>query len=405
MKYEDRIKPIYDWAKNEIKDILDFYIKYAYDPAGGFFGAVTRELVPQKNADRGLVLNGRLLWTFANAYGVLKDSQYLDISKHAKEYILKYFIDPVHGGAYWSVHADGTPSDEAKYPYGISFVIYGGAELARVSGDMEAAAMAREMYSALEEHAFDPINGGCFEAYSRDWSERLQGFNIKEPSLGSKALNTHLHLIESITNLTRVDPDPEIRKKTRSMIDIMTTKLLDLGRFHYKPYMTDDWQTTDYHVSYGHDIEASWLLTEAAAVYGDTELIEQCKPIAVRIASSCLEGLNPKTGGMYYEGDSSGSVDLEMSWWTQAEAVNGFFNAYLISGDDRYLKLTEDTLQYIKDYISDREGGVFREWLSRGDRSARDPSNEMRAGAWKGPYHNGRMCLKLIKLIEETRQR
>ena len=399
MKYEAELSRLYVWSVNELKDILEIYIKYAYDPDGGFYGAVSRELVPKKDADRSLVLSARLLWTFASAYRALKDPRYLDMANHAKDYILKYFIDPAYGGAYWSVHADGSPADVTKFPYGISFVIYGGAELARASGDGEAAAMARRMCDDLENYALDKVNGGYYEAFARDWKKLDYSFNIKDPSLGTKALNTHLHLIESFTNLMRVDGSPEMRGRVGSLIDIMTTKLLDMDNYHYKPYMTDDWRATDTLYSYGHDIEGAWLLTEALEAYGNEELIERHKETSVRIAAACEAGLNPETGGMYYEGNADGPFELMMSWWTQAEAALGFFNAYQLSGEDKFFTLTQDMITYIKDYVSDREGGVFREWLPRAEAGPRGAHNEMRVHMWKGPYHNGRMCVEFVERI------
>ena len=397
----DELKLIYDWSTSELADLLDFYIKHDYDPDGGFYGEVTRDFVPIKDADRALVLNARLLWTFAAAYRVVKDPRYLEMANHAKTYIQKYFIDSVYGGAYWSVHADGSPADETKYPYGISFIIYGGAELARANGDREAAAMARKMYDNLEQYALDKANGGYFEAFARDWKRLDTSFNIKDTSVSSKALNTHLHLIESYTNLMRVDEDPSVRVKVGSLIDIMTTKLLDLEHYHYKPYMTDDWRATDTLFSYGHDIEGAWLLTEALEAYGDETLIERHKETSVRITTACEAGFNPETGGIYYEGDENGPHNLEMSHWVQAEAALGFINAYQLTGDARFLTLTQDIIQYIKDYISDREGGLFREWLFRADVGAHEHPNILRVNKWKEPYHNGRMCMELIERIDK----
>ena len=399
MKNEAALKQIYEWSLNEVKDILDVYIDHVYDPSGGFYGAMTRELEAVKDADRSLVLNARILWTFASAFRILKDPRYLKMAEHAKAYIQKYFIDPEYGGAYWSVHADGTPADETKYPYGISFVIYGGAELARANGDKGALAMARQMFGALEGHALDKTNDGYFESFSRDWKTRLGSFNIKDQSLGSKALNTHLHLIESYTNLMRADDEPVIRNRVGSLIDIMATKLLDTDNYHYKPFMTDDWRAVETLYSYGHDIEGSWLLTEALEAYGNEELIERHKETSVKIAAACEAGINPKTGGMYYEGDDTKIIEPHMAFWPQVEAAVGYFNAYQLTGEDRFLKLTQDFIQYCTDNLSDREGGVFREYLNYADYGAGDRQNQLRVHSWKGPYHNARMCFELIERI------
>ncbi len=403
MQNAQTIAALEAWARQELKDILSVYTDYAYDPEGGFYGAVQRSLAPVKDANRGLVLNARLLWSFASAYRVAGGEEYLAMARHALKYLQKYFIDRQYGGAYWSVSSEGRPVDETKYPYGMSFIVYGGAELCRAAGDKEALALAKAMYEVLEEHALDKVNGGYFETYTRDWKRRNDSFNIKDTSLGSKALNTHLHMIESYTNLMRVDDDPAVRQKVGGLIDIMTTKLLDTEYFHYKPYMTDNWGTTDSLFSFGHDIEGAWLLTEAVEAYGDEELIEKCKPIAIRIAASCENGLDPATGGMFAEGDKDGLVDAHMNWWVQSEAVVGFFNAYQLTGEKRYLDLTMQVVSYIKDRVVDREGGVYREWLSRSDLPAHDPANELRVNPWKTPYHNGRMCMELIERIEKMK--
>lgn len=399
METKKTLQSLDEWSRQELKDILDFYINYDYDPKGGFYGAVLRTLEPVKDADRSIVLNARLMWTFASAYRILKDPRYLEMANHAKDYIKEHFVDKEYGGAYWVVDARGNPADDSKYPYGIAFIIYGGAELARASGSKDGLKLARDMYEALEKHALDPKHGGYFETFTRDWKRRDDSFNIPDPSLGSKALNTHLHMIESYTSLMLVDDDPKLRKTVGELIDIMTNKLLDQEYFHYKPYMTDDWKSTDTLFSFGHDIEGSWLLTEAAEAFGGKELVEKCKPVSVRIADACADGINPDTGGLYAEANEDGLVDRQMSWWVQSEAVIGFFNAFQLTGDPKYLGLTMNVVDYIRNYVSDHSDGKFREWLSRGDLDAQDGANEFRVNAWKGPYHNGRMCLELIERI------
>lgn len=223
METKETLQSLDEWSRQELKDILDFYINYDYDPKGGFYGAVLRTLEPVREADRSIVLNARLMWTFASAYRLLKDPRYLEMANHAKDYIKEHFVDKEYGGAYWVVDAHGNPVDESKYPYGIAFIIYGGAELARASGSKDGLKLARDMYEALEKHALDSKHGGYFETFTRDWKRRDDSFNIPDPSLGSKALNTHLHMIESYTTLMLVDDDPKLRKTVGELIDIMTT--------------------------------------------------------------------------------------------------------------------------------------------------------------------------------------
>ena len=171
----------------------------------------------------------------------------------------------------------------------------------------------------------------------------------------------------------------------------------DLRLIHCSSILT--WKSTDTLFSFGHDIEGAWLLTEAAEAYGGKELVEKCKPVSVRIADACADGINPDTGGLYAEANEHGLVDRQMSWWVQSEAVIGFFNAFQLTNDPKYLALTMNVVDYIRNYVSDHSDGKFREWLSRGDLDAQDGDNEFRVNAWKGPYHNGRMCMELIERI------
>lgn len=405
MNTHDKLEFLDKWSRRELRDILDYYRQYVYDPSGGFYGAVLRTLDPIKHADRSLILNARIMWTFARAFRTLGDPGCLDMAVHARKYIEDHFVDPKYGGAYWMVDSQGEPDDETKYPYGIAFVIYAGAELMRAAGDKDALKLARDMYEVLEEHTLDSENGGYFETFTRDWRRRDDSFNIPDPSLGSKALNTHLHMIESYTALMLVDDDPKLRKTVGELIDIMTHKLLDQEYFHYKPYMTSDWKATDTLFSFGHDIEGAWLLSEAAEAYGGRDLVEQTKPVAVKIADACAKGINPHTGGLYAEANEQGIIDRQMSWWVQSEAAVGFFNAYELTGDEHYLDLTMNIVNYIREYISDTSDGHFREWLMRGDLDPEDGENELRVNAWKGPYHNGRMCIELIERVARVQSK
>ena len=399
MLKRDQLIAMRDRSIRDLKEILDFFADYSTDPNGGFYGKVGRDLVPVYDAPRALVYIGRMLWTYAAAYRILGEEKYLKTAYHALDYIEQHFIDPVHGGAYWEVKPDGTPNDDRKYVYGQCFLIYGGAELMRACGEKRGLKLAKDIYALLEKYAEDKPNGGYFETYDRQWNRIQVSFNIPDPALGSKALNTHLHLIESYTNLMRVWDDETLRNKVGSLIDIMTDKLLDKEFFHYKPYMTDEWGTTKSLFSFGHDIEASWLLIEAVQAYGDDKLLEKCKPIALHIADSCADGLDPATGGMYAEYEE-GHILTDMNWWVQSEAVVGFYNAYELTGDEKYLALMDRVWDYIDNVVVDREGGIYRDWFSMADKPKDHERNLYPINGWKTPYHNGRMYMEIIERAE-----
>ena len=182
-------------AKRGLEEVLDFFANQATDPNGGFFGKVDRDLQPVANAERSLVFTARMLWTYAAAYRVLQQERWLRVARHALDSIETQFLDPVWGGGYWVVRADGSPAQDRKYVYGQSFLIYGGAELMRACGDERGLRLAKTVYALLEELCADKVHGGYFETYRRDWVRIPESFNIPDPALGSKALNTHLHLI------------------------------------------------------------------------------------------------------------------------------------------------------------------------------------------------------------------
>jgi mannobiose 2-epimerase len=400
MDEKQTLQNLRDWADREIKDILRFYLDHDYDPDGGWYGAVRRkDLEPVKDADRSLVHNGRMLWTFSAAYRIYRDPAYLAAAEHSLAYLKEFFVDKEYGGEYWGVDARGKPRDDNKVLYGMAFTIYGGSELTIASGKPEGLELARGIWEQCEAHGRDKVYDGYWEGLNRDWSKKLEYFNGQKIH-GEKVLNSHLHLIEAYTNFMRAEQSPASKARVEALINIMADKLLDRNTYHFKPYMSAGWQPTDTLISYGHDIEASWLLVEAAEAYGDTALIEKAKPIAVRIARSAGEGIDKKFGGMYYEADETGILECGKSWWTQAEAVNGFFNAWQISGEEGCLKQTADMVEYIRNYVSDRSGGVFREWYGRADLPDWDRNNVLTVNGWKTPYHNGRMCMKLVEKID-----
>ncbi len=391
-------------ASSGLQEVLDFFATQATDSNGGFFGKVDRDLHPIADAERSLVFTARMLWTYAAAHRILKQDRWLQVAMHALDAIETQFLDPVWGGGYWGLRADGSPAQDRKYVYGQSFLIYGGAELMRASGETRGLRLAKDVYALLEAHCADKIHGGYFETYRRDWARIPESFNIPDPALGSKALNTHLHLIESYTNLMRVWKDEDLHAKVGELIRIMSSKLLDTESYHYKPYMTDDWGITRSLFSYGHDIEGAWLLVEAAQAWGDADTIRQCIPIATRIADACAQALDPNSSGMYAE-NVEGEIVRDMVWWVQAEAVVGFLNAYELTGEEKYLDWMYRVWDYIDKRVVDREGGVYRDWLSDASLPPDHPKNRYPINGWKTPYHNGRMYMEILERLEHWEER
>ena len=415
--------------KQEMQDVVEnnilrFWLDQMMDyEHGGFYGrmAGNGELHPE--AEKGAILNARILWSFSAAFRVLKHPEYLEAATRAKDYIIEHFIDQEYGGVYWSVDYEGNPLDTKKQFYAIGFVIYGLTEYARATGDREALDYALELYDCIEEHAFDSVHNGYIEACTREWGEiadmRLSELDANYP----KSQNTHLHIIEPYTNLLRCLKEMQAQEtcdyvpalgavlpvgvsvpkelidrvagSVRNLIEIFTDKILNAETNHLDLFFEMDWTRGAGHLeSYGHDIECSWLMHEAALVLGDAKVLAKVEPIVQAVAKASEKGLNAD-GSMIHEANlDTGHVDDDLHWWVQAENVVGWYNIWQHFGDEEALNRAEKCWHYIKEQLIDWNHG---EWYW--SRHANGVLNTVddKAGFWKCPYHNSRMCLEIIE--------
>ena len=378
------------------KNILRFWLDKMVDQEhGGFYGRIDGHEHLHADAEKGAILNARILWAFSAAYRVLGDKTYLEAACRAKHYIIDYFIDPEYGGVYWSLDCNGKPLDTKKQFYAIGFAIYGMSEYARATGDAEALKVAIDLYRCIEEHALDHEYNGYIEAMTRDWQPiadmRLSELDANYP----KSQNTHLHIIEPYTNLYRVWKSDELKASLHNLIDIFTDRILNPETHHLDLFFDMDWKRGAGALeSYGHDIECSWLIHEAALVLGDAEVLKKVEPIVEMVAKASEKGLNAD-GSMVHEANlDTGYVDSDLHWWVQAEAVVGFFNIYQYFGDESALQKAQHCWTYIKENLIDNENGEWH-WSRRKDGTLN--LDDDKAGFWKCPYHNSRMCLEIIE--------
>ena len=380
-------------------NILPFWLEKTIDREnGGFYGRIDGHGVLHKEAEKGAILNARILWTFSAAYRVLRKPEYLEAATRAKDYVIAHFYDKEFGGTYWSLDYLGQPKDTKKQFYAIGFVIYGLSEYERATGDKEALDYAIRLFDTIESHSFDRENNGYIEACTREWGEiadmRLSDFDANYP----KSQNTHLHIIEPYTNLFRVWKDERLERALRNLINIFTDHILNPETHHLDLFFENDWTRGAGHLeSYGHDIECSWLMHEAALVLGDKDVLAKVEPVVQMVAKASEKGLNAD-GSMIHEANlDTGHVDDDLHWWVQAETVVGFFNIYQYFGDETALDKAERCWQYIKDNLIDRENGEWY-WSRHADGTLN--TDDDKAGFWKCPYHNGRMCLEIIERTE-----
>ncbi|HWL16681.1 MAG TPA: AGE family epimerase/isomerase [Opitutus sp.] len=373
-------------------NILPFWIRHGVDPAtGAFVGSLTNDLQVDPAAERGALLACRILWTFSAAHRRYGQADYLAMADRAYADLLAHFHDLQYGGLYWSIAADGRVLRDRKQVYGQAFAIYALSEYHRASGRREPLDLAIAVYRLLEDHAREPEFGGYVEAFSRTWQpiadQRLSPVDLNEP----KSQNTHLHVMEAYANLLRVWPDAELRCALGELVQVMLDRIVDPRTAHLGLFFANDWSQRHDRVSYGHDIEAAWLLTDAAEAIGDPSLLARVQALAVRIADVTLaEGVDVD-GAIFNEGGPRGLTNTNKEWWPQAEAVVGFLNAYQLRGDERHLRAALRTWEFIESRLIDRTHG---EWLRGVTRDGQVLAGELKLGFWKCPYHNGRTGLE-----------
>ena len=382
------------------ENLLPFWAKYSVDPNDpnqGFYGRIANDGTGIENTPKHNVLFARYLWTYSTACHVLGDEKYLQLANRAYNYFSNFFWDSENGGVYWTLNADGTVQNSGKITYGLSFAIYAFSEYYRATGNKESLQKAIKIYELLEEHAYDAENGGYLEAFTADW-KYVEGRGMA--GRRSKSMNTHLHLLEAYTNLYRVYPDENLKKKLYGMIDAFNNHILNMQTYHQELYFGKDWTVSGRFDSYGHDIEFSWLLCEAAEVLNDEELIKQTEQTAVKIAEAQLtEGMNTE-GAMIYEKSGEDHYNREISWWVQAEAVVGYINAYEISHDRKFLDAAVGVWNYIKKNMIDNE---FGGWYPMLDENGNHDPNGIKGDEWTCPYHNSRMGFEIYRRLSDVK--
>jgi mannobiose 2-epimerase len=385
-------------------NILPFWMRHTVDrDNGGFYGTISNDLVIDRASPRAAVINTRILWTFSAACR-LAGPAYRETADRAWETIRLRFWDPEYGGVYWMTDYLGNPISDRKQIYAQAFAIYALAEYFRASGNVESLERAKELYGLIETKSYEPVYGGYLEACSRDWGA-LKDLRLSEKDLNSpKSMNTHLHVMEAYTNLLRVWPDPALRDSQKALLEVTLDHIVDQATGHFRMFFDNGWNSLTDRVSFGHDIEGSWLICEAAAMLGeralgDAPLLDRARKLAVRMAEAVYDEGVDRDGSLFYEADARGVlIDPNKHWWAQAEAVVGFFNAYQISGEAHFLTAALRAWVYIEERIVNRAHGEWYAKLTPQGRpySAEEDPDACLVGPWKCPYHSSRVCFEMM---------
>lgn len=397
MRFRSQVEA--EWSRN----IAPFWLKHALDQKyGGFYGWISNDLQIDEQADKGVVLTSRILWTFSRAYRIYANRVFGRVAKRAFEYLKRNFVDREHGGVFWTVDYSGKPANTTKRVYAHAFALFGLTEFFMAFGEQAALDQALVLFRLIESRFRDCEHDGYFETFECDWTpssdQRLTTADHNE----QKSMNSHLHILECYTTLAHTTRDPDVRKRLHAIIDIFLSRIINPHSFHFHMFFDAAWRCKTNRISFGHDIEGSWLLCEAAETLKDAGLLSQVRIIALRMARAVFNEALETDGSLVYEADLSGVTDDDRHWWAQSEAVVGFVNAYQLSGDKSFLTAAIGVWNFINQRMIDRE---HSEWFWKVSRAGEPARNLPKLSQWKCPYHNGRMCFEIRQRLSEPPSR
>lgn len=382
-------------TKHLTDDIIPFWKNLRDDEFGGYYGYLDYDLKLDKKAEKGCILNSRITWFFSNAYTLLKDKSLLEEADHGYEFLKEHCIDKEYGGIYWSMKYDGTPLDTTKHTYNQAFCIYALSSYYEASGKQEALELARKLYELIETRCMD--DNGYLEAFTRDFKPESNEKLSENGVLAEKTMNTLLHVLEAYTELYRVSHDEKVGDRLRWIMDTFADKVYNPKLKRQEVFFDKDYNSIiDLH-SYGHDIETAWLMDRSLEVLGDAAYTEKLTPIT--------KALTENIYNVAFDGHSlsnecdKGVVDTNRVWWVQAETIVGLLNGYEKDpSKTQYKEAAEAAWQFIKEHVIDKRQGSEWYWLVRQDGSPVEGKPIVEP--WKCPYHNGRMCMEVIRRLK-----
>ena len=382
-----------DHLKN---DLIPFWNKLRDDVNGGFYGYVAPDLTVDHNADKGVILNSRILWFYSASYRLLREPQLLDMAAHAYRFLAEKCCDSQYGGVYWSMTFDGSPADDTKHTYNQAFAIYALTAYYDASGDRNALRLAYKLYELIEGTCRD--EGGYLEAFLRDFRPDSNEKLSENGVMAERTMNTLLHVLEAYTELYRVDRCVAVGEAIKRILTQFMDDIYDPDKGILNVFFDREFNSIIDLESYGHDIEASWLIDRGCDVLGDEELTARVRPMTDALARTAFRNAyDAQLHAVYNEREGS-AVDRQKVWWVQAESVVGFYNAWQKNAANADLRqASADIWQFIRNSIIDRRCG---EWIENLLPDGTADNHRGIVHLWKCPYHNGRMCIEMATRLQ-----
>ena len=376
--------------------LIPFWESLKDQKYGGYYGWLGYDLKLDKEYEKGCILNSRILWFFSSAYELLKEKNLKEDADYAYEFLKNYCIDREYGGVFWSVTYDGKPKDTTKHTYNQAFAIYALSSYYNATGFKDALDIARGLQLIIEEKMTDEY--GYLEAFTRDFRPESNEKLSENGVLAEKTMNTLLHVFEAYTEFYRVTKDPFTGERLRFMMDLFADKVYNRELKRQEVFFDRTWNSLIDLYSYGHDIETSWLMDRGLEVLADPAYTEKLAPITAEIAEAIYEKAYVNHSLMNEA--EKGVDDTTRVWWIQAETVVGFINAWQKKpGEKKFLQAAEDVWEYIRKYLVDPREGSEWFWCVEADGT---PIHKPIVEPWKCPYHNGRMCMEVIRRMSDA---
>lgn len=394
-KEEDIVVNIKTFQNHLENQLIPFWNRMEDNEKGGFYGYANEAGTPDKDSKKSCILNSRILWFYAASYNLLKKPELLKKAEHAFLFLQNHFYDSRYQGVFWSVEADGTPLDTTKHTYNQAFAIYALSEYYKASQNKEALHLAYSLYYTIEDKCRD--EEGYFEAFSREFIPISNDKLSENGVIAERTMNTLLHILEAYTELYRADAFYKVADSIREILRIFKSRIYNSEKEICEVFFDREYHSLIALESYGHDIEASWLISRACEALDDKAYYEEMLPVIEGLAKGAYDnGIDMQNSAMNNECEN-GTVSAKKVWWVQAEAVTGFYNAFQLQPEKiMYRKMSEQIWVYIQNFVIDKNTGEWIEDIN--------PDNKAEAGQalvhpWKCPYHNGRMCIEMISRL------
>lgn len=384
----------------ELQRILDYWQEYSKDDCyGGFVGKVDNYNNRIDKAPKSIILNTRILWTFSRAGNFYNDWRYDSECQRAFDYLLNNFRDYEFGGVFWELDHLGKPTKMRKQVYAQAFCIYSLSEYYRYSKNPKAILWALELFRLIEDRAYDKINGGYVEAYDRKWNS-IEDMRLSEKDLNApKTTNTHLHILEAYTVLFEMTGNPVVENALTNLMKLFHERIFEQNN-HMKLFFTTEWKKLSTEISFGHDIEAVWLMLYGSRMLQNQVLLKRTEELTKKVTKTFInEALDTEFGVINSKDSETLELDTDRHWWPQAEAMVGLLYNWKITNDSSYFSICKQIWAFITEHIIDHENG---EWFFRVDHNGEPYLEENKIGPWKCPYHNCRALIEILQLLRQN---